>query len=110
MGTLHNTPSIGLSKGKRINSIAELIAKKKRKRSMKEENEKCADLNVAAMPNKKRKLNLNADVAANSEKEENEKIIAKNKKNSMKKKKKRKKKKKDLQSNEEQIVPPKVST
>merc|ERR1712204_118926 len=55
--SLHSTPSIGPSEGKRIDSIAALIAKKKRKRL---DAEKCDNLNVGmtvATPNKKRKLN-----------------------------------------------------
>merc|ERR1712176_148614 len=57
--SLHSTPSIGPSKGKRIDSIAALIAKKKRKRL---DAEKCDNLNVGMpaatpTPNKKRKLN-----------------------------------------------------
>merc|ERR1712129_659113 len=59
--SVHSTPSIGPSKGKRIDSIAALIAKKKRKRL---DAEKCDNLNVgmtAATPNKKRKLNSNSD-------------------------------------------------
>merc|ERR1712228_797325 len=85
--SMSTTPSIGPQKGKRIDSIAALIAKKKRKRSVLE-NDKSADLNIGSVVNKKRKLNEEQVIVVKDEMSEK---IVKNKK------RKKKKKKKDLE-------------
>ena len=98
--SISTTPSIGPQKGKRIDSIAALIAKKKRKRSVME-SDKSAEpnvVNVASQVNKKRKLNEDSGkpVEVNAVvKEENEKLSKSNKK---RKKKKSKRKKKEIEA------------
>merc|ERR1712032_1234660 len=102
--SITTTPSNGPQKGKRIDSIAALLAKKKRKRSGSEVN--VNDVAMQSTPNKKRKLsNNNTENILRSIKEENskmansEKIKTKNKKLTKRKKKNKKNKHKMSNNN-----------